>query len=81
MKDLRFYIVPSSRIEELNDMEDAGSIIEDWNEDDVLCDKAMAFIKIAEEIGSVYSLRGLMVAFNIIGDISSEDYLFVTNKY
>ena len=44
--------------------------------DGVIPEKAAKYIAMCEERGSVYSLIGFQVAFNITGDIGEDDYVF-----
>ena len=62
----------------------SGYSIDNWSDTpdgDELEPDAMRFIEIAEQLGSVYSIKGFMVAFNITEDICYNDYVFITNKY
>lgn len=62
----------------------SGYLIKDWAdcpEGKNLPLSALKFIKICEEQGTVASLKGFMVAFNIEEEIGMNDYVFITNKY
>lgn len=88
MKEVKVFVVNADN-PHLDDQvfSDRGSMtgysIDIWNDEytNQLPDDAMRFIEIAEELGTVYSLKGFQVAFNITEDICFNDYVFITDKY
>lgn len=82
MKEIRAFIVDTGDERLPDNM--SGYLIDDWAdtpENEELDDDAKLFISIAEEDDHVYSIKGLMVAFNINEEVSLNDYIFITNKY
>jgi hypothetical protein len=78
-KETRVYVLSAS------ETDCNGYEIDVWSESErngqELPQEAKDFIRAAEENGSVYSLTGFMVAFNINEEVGMYDYIFITQAY
>lgn len=81
-KEFRVYTINA---DDLGDLNISAHDIKDWDlyQDyyNKLTQQAEEFINICEQKGSVYSLDGFMIAFNLDQTISQNDYIFITNNY
>ena len=79
-KEVRVFVLSANEIQI-----DGGYAIDSWNDyeqaGDPLPEEAQKFIKLAEEKGTVYSLKGFMVAYNINEEVGANDYVFITKTY
>jgi len=79
-KEIRVYVLSANEIQI-----DGGYAIDNWNDYEQagqeLPDEAKLFIRLAEKNGSVYSLKGFMVAHNINEEVGANDYVFITQAY
>ena len=79
-KEIRVYVLSANEIQI-----DGGYAIDNWNDYEQagqeLPDEAKLFIRLAEKNGSVYSLKGFMVAYNINEEVGANDYVFITQAY
>jgi len=79
-KEIRVYVLSANEIQI-----DGGYAIDNWNDYEQagqeLPDEAKLFIRLAEKNGSVYSLKGFMVAYNINEEVGANDYVIITQAY
>ena len=81
MKEPRVYVLSADNAEEFG----GGFAIDSWvdyeEEHQELSEEAEDFVKEAEKNGSVYSLKGFMVAHNINEEVGMNDFVFITSAY
>jgi len=80
-KEHRVYILSADMIT----IYKGGYSMDIWNDyeqnGEELPKEAKEFMKEAEKNGTVYSLKGFMVAFNINEEIGMNDFIFITQAY
>jgi hypothetical protein len=78
-KEFRVYVLSA------NNSNVDGYSIDNWNDcekrGEELPQEAKDFMNAAERNGTVYSLTGFMVAFNINQEVGMNDWIFITQAY
>ena len=79
MKEFRVYVLSADAFDiSAYDIENWVLYAEQHNK---LTEEAKEFVRIAEEQGSVYSLYGFQMAFNLEETVGMNDWIFITNAY
>lgn len=80
-KETRVYVLSADKFS----ADKGGYSMDIWNDyeqaGEELPADAKLFIEEAEKNGSVFSLKGFMVAYNINEEVGANDYVFITSAY